>query len=193
MAARARPAGRGCNVSDSTESGGAGLSPERRGRLLVILASLLLLAGSTVVGYLLGRDIASRPLAETLQLVQQLQPEAQRLKGQIAQQGNTIISLESKLKRAEATLHSISPTENTYNINANQSLLVGGGQLSIGLVGAPTINGVTLNINGTKHTAVSGDVFDVTPDPSTICHVRVQSFDMFETMVNASCAKTAAK
>jgi hypothetical protein len=188
--ARARRGRRDCNVSDSTDTGG--LSPAaRRGRLLVILASLLLLVGSTIVGYLLGRDIAGRPLAEAQQLVQQLQPEAQRLKGQIAQQGTTILTLEGKLKTAEATLHSISPAANTYNINANQSLTVGDGHLNIGLVGAPTINGITLNINGTKHLAVSGDTFDIAPDPATTCHVRVQSFDMFEAMVNASCAKAA--
>jgi hypothetical protein len=198
MVARARPAGRICNVSDSTESGGAAMSPagappERRARVLVILASLLLLIGSTVIGYLLGRDIASRPLAEALLLVHQLQPEAQQLKGKIAEQGSTIITLQTKLKRAEAALHAITPAKDTYNINANESLVVGNGNLTIGMIGAPTNNGVTLNINGVKHTAATGDIFDVTPDPSTKCHVRVQTFDMFQATVNASCTKAAAK
>ena len=121
--------------------------------------------------------------------MQQLQPQEQKFKATLDQQSNTIISLETRLKRSETALHEIRPSENTYNINANQSLVVADGKLTIGLVGAPSINGVRLNINGKQHMAVSGDVFDVTPDPETKCSVKVQSFDMFEALINATCAK----
>jgi hypothetical protein len=180
-------------VTDRTELDTSGSLPARRGRLLVILTSVLLLAGSAVVGYLLGRDIASRPLATALELLHTLQPETQRLKAQIAQQGTTIISLETKLKKAETALRSMSPKENTYTVNANQSLNVADGTLNIGLVGAPTNNTVNININGKQYSAVTGDVFNVTPDPQTQCQIRVQSFDMFEATVIASCAKAKPK
>lgn len=176
-------------MTDSTESGSPGLSPERRTRLLVVLASLLLLVGSTVVGYLLGRDIARRPLADAQQLVKQLQPEVQQLKAKIDKQTNTIISLETKLTRTARSLHAIMPSANTYTILANQSLMVAGGHLTIGLVGSPRNTGITININGKQHSAATGDVYKIAPDAQTACEVRVQSFDMFSALVNATCAK----
>ncbi len=176
-------------MTDSSQSSGSGLSPARRGRLLVVLASVLLLVGSTIIGYMFGHDLARRPLNDALQLVQQLQPQAQKLKATIDQQSTTIISLETKLKRSEAALHAVKPAENTYNINANQALSIGDGKLTIGLIGPPSINGLTLNINGKQHKAVTGDIFEVTPDPETTCRIKVQSFDMFEALLNATCDK----
>jgi hypothetical protein len=177
-------------VTDSTQSGASGgPPPARRTRLLVVLASVLLLVGSTVIGYMFGRDLAQRPLNDAMQLVHQLQPEVQKLRTQIDKQSIEVISLQTRLKRAETSLHAIRPAENTYNINANQSLSIDNGKLTVGLVGPPSINGVVLNINGKQHHAVTGDLFDVAPDPATACHVKVQSFDMFQTYVNAICTK----
>jgi len=180
-------------VTDGIESGRAGSRRARRSALLVILASVLLLVGSTVVGYLLGRDLARRPLESALQLVQQLQPEAQKFKAKIDEQTNMIISLETKLKRTEAILHSILPKENTYTVLANQSITVAGGHILIGLIGAPRNNAITLNINGKQHPAATGDMFETAPDPATHCQVKVQSFDMFEATIYASCAKAQPK
>jgi hypothetical protein len=180
-------------VTDSTESSGSGLSQARRSRLLVVLASLLLLVGSTVIGYLLGRDIARRPLTEAQQLVKQLQPEVQQLKAKIDQQANTIISLETKLTRTARSLHAIMPTANTYTVLANQSLIAADGHLTIGLVGAPRNSGITININGKQYSAVTGDMFKIAFDPQTACEVRVQSFDMFSALVVATCTKAKPK
>ena len=176
-------------MTDSTQTGEADLSPARRARLLVILASVLLLLGSTIVGYLFGRDLARRPLNDAMQLVHQLTPEVQKLRTQIDKQSATIISLQRRLKRAETAMHEMKPAENTYNINANQSLNIADGKLTIGLVGPPTHNGIILNINGKQHHAVTGDLFEVSPDPATKCSIKVQSLDMFEVYVNASCKK----
>jgi len=193
LARQRRRGGRNCKVTDGTDSGRAGSRPARKGALLVILASVLLLVGSTVVGYLLGRDLARRPLASALQLLQQLQPEAQKFKAKIDEQTNVIIGLETKLKRTEAILHSILPKENTYTVLANQSISVAGGHILIGLIGAPRNNGITLNINGKQHQASTGDMFAITPDPATNCQVKVQSFDMFEATIYANCAKAQPK
>ncbi len=177
-------------MTDNTQSGASGgLPPARRTRLLVVLASVLLLVGSTVIGYMFGRDLAQRPLNDAMQLVHQLQPEVQKLRTQIDKQSTEIISLQTKLKRAETSLHAIRPAENTYNVNANQSLSLDDGKLTVGLVGPPSNNGVMLNINGQQHHAVTGDLFTVAPDPATACTVKVQSFDMFQTFVNVHCSK----
>jgi hypothetical protein len=121
--------------------------------------------------------------------VHQLQPEVQKLRTQIDKQSTEIISLQTKLKRAETSLHAINPAENTYNINANQSLSLDNGKLTVGLIGPPRNNVVVININGQQHHAVTGDIFNVTLDPATACNIKVQSFDMFQVYVNARCTK----
>jgi hypothetical protein len=82
----------------------------------------------------------------------------------------------------------ILPTENTYNINPNQSLVVANGRLTVGLVGSPTNDSVNLNINGKTQSAPVGAVITSVLDPSTTCQVGVQSFDMFKAVLTATCA-----
>jgi hypothetical protein len=187
-------------VTDSTQSGRpaqnsprSGVLATRRGRLLVASAAVLLLLGSTVGGYLFGRDLAGRPLEAATQLIQQLQPENQKLKALILNQTATIAELEARLKKVQTTLNAIRPSENTYKVNGNQSVIVGGGHLTIGLVGPPTNESINININGKQHLAATGDVFDIAPAPATTCQVRVQSFDMFEAIVYASCTTAKPK
>jgi hypothetical protein len=165
-----------------------GLLLSRWSRFRVVSVSVLLMLGGMAWGYLLGRDLANRPLADATQLIRQLQPENQRLKTQVAAENARIASLQAKLKSIQAALDAMSPAKNTYKISPNQSVIVADGRLTIGLIGSPTNRSVTININGKQHTAVSGDVFDIASDPSTTCQVRVQSFDMFKATLTALCA-----
>ena len=84
------------------------------------------------------------------------------------------------------------PSANTYNISPNQSLIVADGHLTIGLIGSPGNESVTLAINGKQQTVSAGQVITVAPDPSTNCQVQVQSFDMFKAVLTASCAAAKA-
>ena len=156
-------------------------------------ATVLLLVGSTVIGYLLGRDMASNPLEAATLLIRQLQPENQKLKATTLSQNAMITELRAQLKKAQTALDAIRPSENTYKINGNQSLIVGDGHLTIGLVGPPANNSINININGKQHLAATGDVFDIAPNPATTCQVRVQSFDMFEASIYATCTATKPK
>jgi hypothetical protein len=97
--------------------------------------------------------------------------------------------MESGIAKLQATLDELVPSENTYNIKANQSLIVGGGRLTVGMVGAPTNDSVTLNINGKRQSLGSGDVLNVAADNQSNCQVRVQSFDMFKAVVTATCGR----
>jgi hypothetical protein len=85
-------------------------------------------------------------------------------------------------------LAAIMPTENTYNINPNQSLIVAGGRLTIGLIGSPTNEGVNININGKPQMAAVGASINTVLDSSMTCQVGVQSFDMFKAVLTATCA-----
>lgn len=175
-----------------TETTGSGRSaPKRRtvsARIPVVGASVLLILGGLAAGFLYGREMAFRPLADANQLIRQLQPENRRLQKLVADQNARITSLQAALKSTQTAMDAMSPAENTYTIDPNQALVVADGRLTIGLIGSPTIRSVSININGIRHTAVSGDIFDIAVDPTTTCQVGIQSFDMFRVVVTASCA-----
>jgi hypothetical protein len=183
-------------VTESTESDRSdrknprlyGLLMARGGRFLVVSASVVLMLGGAIGGYLFGLDLAHRDLAAARELIQQLQPESQRLKKQIIDQNASLFALQAKLASVQATLNAIMPSENTYNINPNQSMIVAGGHLTIGLIGAPTNQSVNINVNGKQQSAATGDIINIALDPSTTCQVGVQSFDMFKAILTASCA-----
>jgi len=150
----------------------------------------MMLAGA-VGGYFYGLKLAYADLASARQDIQQLRPESQRLKSSILAQNATIVELESELARVRAALHVIMPSENTDKISPNQSVIVAGGHLTIGLVGSPGNDSVKINVNGKLQTVTTGDVIRVAVDASTDCQVGIQSFDMFKAIVTASC--TASK
>jgi hypothetical protein len=80
------------------------------------------------------------------------------------------------------------PSQNTYNINPNQSLIAADGRLTIGMIGSPGNEGINLNVNGKQQKVSAGDVIRVSPDAATACQVQIQSFDMFKAVLMASCA-----
>ena len=181
-------------MTDSTQADrAASYAAARRNSLVVIAASILLLVISAVVGYFFGRDLARKPLRDAQQLIAQLQPESLKMKTEMVEQSAKVASLENKLATVQTALNQIRPSDNTYNVNANQSLIVANGQLTVGLVGPPSNDYVVLNINGKQYRAATGDVFPVVPNPKTTCDVRLQSFDMFQAVVYAACKPTAQK
>jgi len=154
------------------------------GRWLFLLTILV-----GVVAYIIGLNVAYLDIAGARQLIQQLRTENQKLKTQIADLNATQVALQNRLSTFEAALDEIIPSKNTYNIKPNQSMIVAAGRLTVGLVGAPTNENITINVNGKQQTVASGDVVSLTLDPKTNCQVRVQSFDMFKAVLNASCTQ----
>lgn len=157
-----------------------------RGRLLLIAAIL-----GGIGCYVIGLNVGHLDIAAARQAIQQLRADNQKLKTQISDQSATQVALQTKLSTTEAALEAIVPSKDTYNIKPNQSLIVAGGRLTIGLVGSPTNDSVNININGKQQSAATGDVINIALDPPMTCQVRVQSFDMFRVILGASC--TAAQ
>ena len=192
----AKELGRNCKVTDRMESGRSDQQPSRRRivltarrvQFLLVGAIALLMVGGAVGGYKFGLSLTYGDLASVREQLQLLQPENQRLKKAIVDQNAKLVELESRFARVQAALLAIMPSENTYNLSPNESLIVAGGHLTIGLIGSPTNQGIVININGKQQLVVSGDIIRVAPDPSTSCQVAVQSFDMFKAVVTASCA-----
>ena len=157
-----------------------------RGRGRRYLFFIGILVGATSA-YLLGLELAYRDMVDVKRQTLQLQSENQRLKRQIVQQDSNLIAAQVKLKSAQAALDEIMPSANTYVISPNQSMIIAGGRLSVGLIGSPTNDNVTMNINGKRQPVSTGDVVNVAVNPSTTCHVRMESFDMFKAIVTATC------
>ncbi len=63
--------------------------------------------------------------------------------------------------------------------------------MTVGLMGSPTNQSVTLNVSGKQHVAVAGDVITVALEESTTCQVTVQSFDPFKAILQATCSGKA--
>lgn len=187
-------------MSNTTELGrSAPKSPQPSGmwrtrrRPMLLGTTVVLFLGATIAGYLLGRSMAQHPLETAMAQLQQLQPENQRLKKTNADQAAELAATQAKLEYAQSTLEAIMPKKDTYIINSNQSMIVAGGRLVIGLVGPPANSSVNININGKQQPAVTGDVLTVSPDPSTTCQVTIQSFDMFRAVVASSCAPAKSR
>ena len=159
--------------------------PGHRLRLIVLV--VLLALGVAVGGHLYGQRLAASDLAERDTTIQVLRSEGEKLETKNSDQSAQISALQAKLTNTQAELNAIMPSENTYHIVANQSLIVGDGHLTIGLIGPPTNHGITLNINGKQQLLAAGDTLRIEPNSSTVCHVDVRSFDMFKAVVRAVC------
>jgi hypothetical protein len=156
----------------------------REGRLMFVGAVAILLIGGGIGTFLFFRHLAYGELVAVRAQIEQLRTEDQNHKHQLADQNVKISKLEHELKNTQDTLRAIMPSENTYSVAPNQSVIVGG-RLTVGLVGSPANENITLSLNGKQQTVLAGQPIT---DPSTNCQVVVQSFDMFKALINASCA-----
>ncbi len=175
-------------MTDTTQS------RQTRSRLSRILASnpgTVLLIVAILVGvasYIIGLNIAYLDIAAARQVIQSLRGDNQKLQSQLAEHTAKEVELQTKLATTQATLEAIIPSENTYMVKPNQSIIVADGRLTIGLIGPPTNESININVNGKHQSAATGDVINIVLDPPTTCQVRVQSFDMFKAILAASCA-----
>ena len=162
-------------------------------RFLTALAGIVTVLGILIGGYLYGQFLAARDLGGRDAVIEQLRTENQKLKRSIDEKMAQLTTLQAKHDAAQAALQAIMPAANTYNIIPNQTLIVADGHLTVGLVGSPANEGVTLSINGKQQMVTAGQVVTVTADGSTPCQLSLQSFDVFKATINASCPGAKAQ
>ena len=158
-----------------------------------LATSAVVVLCALIIGYLLGLLSGRSYLLATRALLQQTQSENQSLKSENVDANAKLAESEANLTNVRAALEALTPKKNAYNLTPNQSLIVADGRLTIGLVGPPANESVKINVNGNQHSAAPGDVIRIALDPATNCQVSVQSFDMFNAVVTASCAGTKAQ
>jgi hypothetical protein len=160
----------------------------RRGRISLIAVSVVLIAAVAIFGRVYGQRLAYSAMQDRDTAIRQLEVERQQLELEKSGQFSRMTTMHTDAQRLQAKLDAIIPSENKYNIDPNQSLVLADGRLTVGLVGAPRDDGIDININGKRYAAVVGDVIRLSPDPATACEVKIQSFDMFKAQFTASCA-----
>ncbi|MFY9694733.1 MAG: hypothetical protein WBF24_08955 [Xanthobacteraceae bacterium] len=182
-------------MSDRTNmSSSASAAPRRRllpigdNRVVIGAACIITVVAILVGGHLYGRYLSARDLGGRDNAIAQLRAQDQKAKRDLDAKSAEATQLQTKLDKAQAALNAIMPSQNTFNIQPNQAIVVGEGHLTVGLVGSPSNESVTLNINGKEQAVAAGQIVEVAPDPSTKCQVQVQSFDMFKAVLVASCA-----
>jgi hypothetical protein len=158
-----------------------------------ILVAIIIIVGILIGGHLYGRYLSSIDLADREAQIEQLRAESQKQKRDIDSKSLQLTALQDKLTKTQAALNAIMPSAHTYNINPNQTLILGDGHLTVGLVGPPANDSVVLNINGKSQTVAAGQTLNITADPATQCQINVQSFDVFKAVVVATCAAAKAQ
>jgi cell division protein FtsB len=158
-----------------------------------ILVAIIIIVGILIGGHLYGRYLSSIDLADREAQIEQLRAESQKQKRDIDSKSQQLTALQDKLTKTQAALDAIMPSAHTYNINPNQTLILGDGHLTVGLVGPPANDSVVLNINGKSQTVAAGQTLNITADPATQCQINVQSFDVFKAVVVATCAAAKAQ
>ena len=156
-------------------------------RLAMAIAFIIMLFGIVIGGHLYGRYLAALDLTGRENTIEQLRAESQKQKRNTDAKSAQLTALETKLESTQAALDTIMPSANTYTINPNQTLIVGDGHLTVGLVGTPGNDSIQLNVNGKSQSISAGQTINVAPDPATECQLSVQSFDVFKAMLVAKC------
>ena len=149
--------------------------PRSRGRVRRVLAIALLVFLGGFAGYIYGQSSASHDVQVRDDTIRQLNTKSQELGAEVSKQAAEIAKLQASLDSMHNEMGEMAPTENTYNIDPNQSIIAAKGNLTIGLIGPPTGAAVNININGKAYLAA------------------VQSFDMFKAVITATCAKGSAR
>ncbi len=163
-----------------------------RGSTALIVA-IIIIVGIAIGGHLYGRYLSSIDVADREAQIEQLRAESQKQKRDIDSKSQQLTTLQTKLTKTQDALDAIMPSAHTYNINPNQTLIVGDGHLTVGLIGPPANDSVLLNINGKAQAVAAGQTVNITADPATQCQISVQSFDVFRAVVVATCAATKAQ
>ena len=159
----------------------------RRGRLGLLFTAAAVIGAVAIGGRIYGQHLAHEDMLERDRALHQLETESQKLERQSADQADAVAVLQTKLTQTQEQLDKLVPSSDTYRIDPNKSVVVGDGQLTLGLVGLPKSDGVTINVNGKQYAAAAGDVIRVADDVP--CKVVVQSFDVFNATVTASCSE----
>jgi hypothetical protein len=140
-----------------------------------------------VVGYTVGWQGGVRETTNQFKDENsKLQSDNQRFSKENSNQATQIANMQSQLKNTQSQLASVNGPVAVFDINPNESIVVSGSHLTIGLVGSPANDRVNINVNGKQQALAAGDVINTMV--SANCRVELKSFEMFKAVVATTCA-----
>ncbi len=151
------------------------------------LASVVILGVVAICAFGAGEASRTYVINEKLQTIDKLQKENGALRTALQHERDEKKSLADKLAATDNQLREAFNSYRTINLNINNTTTVSTGSFTVGLVGPPANEKVSINANGTLHTVAAGDSFDV---GISNCRVQVKSFDMFKVTLLTSCPPT---
>jgi hypothetical protein len=150
-------------------------------------ARVVILLVVAVVFYILGRSSGLRASDDISRNYAALSARYEQLTNESNARKNEIETLNAQLRGVQVHLDEILRPERTFEINSNESLKISTNAFTIGLIGPPANDKVTINVNGRPQSAAAGGIIDV--PFSTVCRVEVKAFDMFKAVIATTCAQ----
>jgi hypothetical protein len=151
------------------------------------LASVVILGVVALCAFGAGVAYQTYALHHMARQLDDAQKENDRMKEIVQRAEIEEKALKDKLAGADIQLNDVFNAYRTIVLNGNETASVSTGHFMVGLVGPPTNEKVSINVNGTQHTVAAGDSVDV---GASNCRVEVKSFDMFKATLLTSCPPT---
>jgi hypothetical protein len=141
-----------------------------------------------LVAYTIGWQAGVRETTNDFKVANSnLQKENQQLTNDKSSQATQMTGLQDQLKTMQGRMDTVMGQLGTFDLNPNESVVIAGGRLTVGLVGSPANDRATINVNRKQQSMATGDVIDV--QLSTTCRVGLKSFEMLRAVVTTTCAE----
>jgi type II secretory pathway pseudopilin PulG len=151
------------------------------------LGLLILLGVVAICAFFAGVASRTYVINDTRQQINALQKDNRVLREAIQHEKDAEKALADKLAASDNQLKDAFNAYRTIVLNGNDTTSVSTGHFTVGLMGPPTNEKVSVNVNGSPHTVAAGDSIDI---GSSTCRVEVKSFDMFKVTLLTSCTPT---
>ena len=151
------------------------------------VGTVIILLIITICAFGAGRASNTYAINDARQQITILQKDIQGMRDLVQRAQEEKKNLDEKLAATDRQLRDVFNVYRTLVLNGNETTLVSTGHVTVGLVGPPTNDKVSINVNGTPHTVGAGDTIDV---GASACRIEVKSFDMFKVTLLTSCTPT---
>jgi hypothetical protein len=148
------------------------------------LAAVVVLGVVAICAFGAGEASRTYVINDKLQQIDKLQKDNGALRTALQHETDEKKSLADKLAATGTQLREAFNSYRSIDLNINDTTSVSTGSFTVGLVGPPANEKVSINVNGTQHTVAAGDSIDA---GISNCRVQVKSFDMFKVRLLTSC------
>ncbi len=145
---------------------------------------LIILAVVAICAFFAGQASRTYVINDARQQITKLQKDNQGMRDVVQREQDEKKAMADKLAATDNQLKDAFNAYRTIVLNGNDTTSVSTGHFTVGLVGPPINDKVSINVNGTPHTVAAGDSIDA---GASACRVEVKSFDMFKVTLLTSC------